>query len=121
YRFTKPDVVILQSGIVDCAPRTLSKKEKEFWLNFPLINKIVFRLIYKFPKQIRKARNISLTPPDEFEAQLTKLKNLFNEKPIFAFSILEATAEYNSQVPGIGKRISYYNQSLLKTFKQNFI
>ena len=29
YRFANPDFVILQSGIVDCAPRTMTKKEKE--------------------------------------------------------------------------------------------
>lgn len=121
YRFAKPDIVILQSGIVDCAPRTLTKNEKEFWLNFPLINKLVFRLIYKFPNQIRKIRNISLTPPNEFEAQIIKLKNLFKGIPVFALSILEATPEYELLVPGISARINFYNKLLKKVFEETYI
>ena len=121
YRFCKPDIIIVQSGIVDCAPRTLSKKEKEFWLNFPIINKVVFRLITKFPSQIRNYRKISLTSPEQFKFQLNKLKDLFNEKPLYFISIAKAHNNYDKLVPGVSNKIKAFNLILESVAKSNFI
>lgn len=121
YRFCNPDIVIVQSGIVDCAPRTMTKKEKEFWLNFPLINKIVYRIVYKYPNFLRKLRTISLTPPKEYKNQLIKLKKIFPKNPVFALSILEAKKGYEQKLPGISKRINDYNLILHDIFGANFI
>lgn len=109
YMQVKPDLVILQAGIVDCAPRALGQLEQE------VIKKMhLFRLVKPMTKLLRKYRRISYTKPKLFEQTLIKIKNIFAGKPLIAIGILPGCDEYDKLVPGISKKIELYNGILAK-------
>lgn len=68
-----PDVVILQVGIVDCAPRFISRKELDFTYAIGAIGKgLRYMLNKKWIKQIRK---ISYINKAEFKENLNKIQD----------------------------------------------
>lgn len=107
YKETKPDIVILQSGIVDCAPRALGQLEQQI-----VIKLRMFRLVHPFIKGLRKIRNITYTKPKEYEETLLKIKNSFPGKPFISIGILPGCEAYDKKVPGVSKRIEQYNAIL---------
>ncbi|MBS1495143.1 MAG: SGNH/GDSL hydrolase family protein [Bacteroidetes bacterium] len=107
YKLTNPDLVILHSGIVDCAPRALSQLELQL-----VIKLRIFRLVNPFTNFFRKHRNISYTNPKEFEETVVKIKNVFPDVPFVTIGILPGCDEYEKTVPGITKRINTYNEIL---------
>ncbi len=109
YKETNPDVVILQSGIVDCAPRALGQLEQQI-----VIKLRIFRLVHPFTKFLRKHRNLTYTKPKQFEATLLKIKNSFPGKPFISIGILPGCEAYDKKVPGISKKIELYNSILSK-------
>lgn len=109
YKETKPDVVILQSGIVDCAPRALGQLEQQIVIKLKM-----FRLVHPFTKFFRKHRNLTYTSPKNFEATLLKIKNSFPDKPFICIGILPGCEAYDKKVPGILKKIDLYNSILSK-------
>ncbi len=109
YVYTKPDLIILQAGIVDCAPRALGQFEQQ------IISKLrLFRLVSPFTKFLRKFRGISYTSPPAFEETLLKLKNTFPQKPFISIGILPGSDGYEALVPGISGKIKLYNNILKK-------
>lgn len=116
YRETKPDLVILQSGIVDCAPRALSQLEQQI-----VIKLRMFRLVHPFTKFFRKSRNLTYTKPGVFEETLLKIKNSFPDKPFVSIGILPGCEAYDKKVPGVSRKIEEYNALLRKhsTFIDN--
>lgn len=109
YVLVKPDLIILQSGIVDCAPRALGQLEQE------LIKKMhLFRFVKPMTKFLRKHRNISYSSPKIFEAALLKIKNAFAGKTLIGIGILPGCDAYDKIVPGITERIKLYNNIIAK-------
>lgn len=104
YTLVKPDMVILQSGIVDCAPRALSQFEQQL-----IIKLKMFRLVKPFTTFFRKHRNIAYTSPRVFEGTLLKIKSVFAGKPLVGIGILPGSKAYDAKVPGVSKRINTYN------------
>jgi len=116
YKETKPDLIILQSGIVDCAPRALSQLEQQI-----VIKLRMFRLVHPFTKFFRKSRNLTYTKPRVFEETLLKIKNSFPDKPFVSIGILPGCEAYDKKVPGVSRKIEEYNAILRKhaTFIDN--
>lgn len=109
YVLVKPDLIILQSGIVDCAPRALGQLELE------VIKKLhLFRLIKPMTQFLRKHRNIAYSSPKIFEQTLVKIKNTFPGKPLIGIGILPGCEDYDKITPGISKRINLYNSIIEK-------
>ncbi|MFZ4057309.1 MAG: SGNH/GDSL hydrolase family protein [Ferruginibacter sp.] len=107
YAVTDPDIIILQSGIVDCAPRALGQLELD------IIKKLhLFRMVKPFTSFLRKHRGLAYTSPKDFENYLLKIKAAFPEKPFIAIGILPGSEAYDKQVPGICNRIVQYNAIL---------
>ncbi|MEO7487472.1 MAG: SGNH/GDSL hydrolase family protein [Ferruginibacter sp.] len=109
YTQVNPDMIILQSGIVDCAPRALGQLEQQIIMKLHL-----FRLVHPLTKFMRKYRNISYTNPKIFEKTLLKIKNTFPEKPFISIGILPGCEAYNIKVPGVSEKIIEYNNILAK-------
>lgn len=107
YKVIKPDAVLMQCGIVDCAPRALTRLELQLVKKFHL-----FRLINPLTKALRRMRNIAYTSPRTFETAVKKLTAAFPECPVFAIGILPVRPAYETQVPGILKRVQQYNDIL---------
>lgn len=109
YKQFKPDLVFLQCGIVDCAPRSFSLMEKAF------IDKFRLRKITKiFEKKLRKYRNCTYTPKNRFLGSLLSIKKYFENIPFFSLGILQIAEEYEKLVPGIRKNAKEYNEILKK-------
>ena len=102
-----PNIVIVQSGIVDCAPRALRLLETE------IINSCYFISgLFKYLMPInfmRKYRNITYTSPKDFKNYLYLLIQRFSKSKIVFIEILPASIEYEIFLPGISKKIEKYN------------
>lgn len=107
YSASDPDIVIIQSGIVDCAPRALGWLEKEIINSNRLLR---FAFHHFFPTNLmRKYRKITYTKTSEFKKLIEELINRFSNSKIIFIGIVPASNEYEELVPGISKNIEEYN------------
>src|SRR5680860_398442 len=98
YALSYPNIVILQCGIVDCAPRALGKLEVR------IIKKLhLFRLVKPFITLLRKYRGLTYTNASVFEQALLKFKDKFPAVPFVAVGILPGCDEYDAIVPGVSE------------------
>lgn len=121
YKMFYPDVVIIQSGIVDCAPRPFTLFEEEFFkLDFftKFCKAILKRLTGNWLRNVRK---VAWTPPKMFRLYCIKFKETYPNIPVLALGILPPRREYELQLKGITKRITQYNNILKEIFGDNFI
>lgn len=121
YKMFCPDVVILQSGIVDCAPRPFTQFEEHFFtLNF--FTKGCKAILKRLTKSwLRTLRKVAWTPPKKFRLYCEQFKKAYPNIPILAIGILPPRAEYEKQAKGISKRIHEYNGILMDVFGENYI
>lgn len=112
-----PDIVVLQVGIVDCAPRFMSRKELDFTYALGVFGKGLRFLLNR--NWIKKLRNISYINEVEFQCNINKIQDKF-DCPVIAIGILPANEQYEARLPGIAKKIITYNEILNYTFR-NFI
>lgn len=117
-----PDIVIIQSGVVDCGPRAFSKFTYEF-LCQTIIGKVIRRLIkYTITsKRIRNWRRISWTSEKKYRAYLKKFKNEFPNSKVYAISILPVSENYEKTVPGMKKKTEIYNRILREEMEDRLI
>ncbi|MDX6190125.1 SGNH/GDSL hydrolase family protein [Flavobacterium sp. Fl-318] len=107
YKQFKPDLVFMQCGIVDCAPRSFSLLEKV------LIEKFRLRKFSRiFEKKFRKFRNCTYTNKTVFLDSLLKIRMSFENVPFFSVGILQVCEQYEILVPGIKKNVREYNHIL---------
>lgn len=118
----EPDIVIIQSGIVDCAPRAIGFIEKEIVRSSRVLNFLVRKLYpYRF---MRKYRKITYTKPNHFADMVNKMKMKFSDKRTIWIGIIPAVTEYENNVSGISKNIDQYNniiQSIMATNGGTFL
>lgn len=117
----QPDLVIVQSGIVDCAPRAFKMAEKQLLASIPIIKNIFNKVAERYGKKIRNARNVTYTKPELFKLYINKIQNDFKNKPVLFVGIVPASAEYEKAVQGITKNIELFNSILKKEAGDNFI
>lgn len=117
----RPDIIILQVGIVDCAPRVLSKRELSIVSHLGFISKFLNKIIKKYYSKLSTIRNISYVDIDQFEHNLNKFCSQFNNTRIFAVAIAKPSIKYREKSPLIIERYSKYNEVLRKIFGNNFI
>jgi lysophospholipase L1-like esterase len=103
------DAVIVQSGIVDCAPRFVKKWELKALQSIPMLGGKILSLLNK--NGVRKARKITYNAPEAFLQSIRTFENSFT-CPVVFLGILPATEAYENTLPGITKNIDTYNQIL---------
>lgn len=109
YKSFNPDIVILQSGVVDCAPRALRRVEVEMITSSRLLS-IIFRI---FPaKAVRKIRNITYVNEKSFEAHLRLITKMYCDSFFICIGILPAVIDYENKIPNISNNIKKYNNIL---------
>jgi lysophospholipase L1-like esterase len=108
-----PDVVILQVGIVDCAPRFLTASEKKVLLKIPFAGKSLIRGLNK--AWVRKLRNLTYVPLVPFKANIEGILKAFQACKCLCVAIIPARKEYETQLPGITDKIKTYNEVLERT------
>lgn len=108
YKNYLPDVVIIQSGIVDCAPRALSRMELKILLSSELTRILLSRVLpLKVMRRIRKKTYVNRKKFTEIYSQLI---SQFNSSKIVLIGILPISEEYNIRVGGIKKNRDDYNE-----------
>lgn len=116
-----PDIVILQVGIVDCAPRALSYHENIIYNNWWITRKILGQVIPRWGNTIRKIRNIRFVNKEEFRINLKRIVELLPNIKIYAIGIIPASIEYENFLPNITISIKEYNYILKEIFPETYI
>ncbi|MBJ05272.1 MAG: hypothetical protein CMP65_05180 [Flavobacteriales bacterium] len=112
YKFFKPDIVIIQCGIVDCAPRALTEFENKVLKKIPFL-KLSSGIIY----YLRKYRAYKYTSLNKFNDYCSRINKLLDKKTrIYCLGILPAFKKYEEKVPGIQNSVQEYNEVLKKHF-----
>lgn len=117
----EPDVVVVQSGIVDCAPRAFKMSERQLFLSIPLVSRVFTMVASRYGKNIRNLRNITYTKLDLYKTYVNKINASFNGKPVYFVGIVPAPAQYETNMKGISKNISNYNGVLKQIAGERFI
>lgn len=122
YKCYNPDIVIVQSGIVDCAPRALGKIEREIINSSRILSAIFNRF---FPLNfVRRYRHVTLTRDDIFKQNAHQIIETFSGSKLIWIGILPASNQYEKMLPGISNNIKKYNEiitSEIKVFGASFI
>jgi len=115
-----PDLVILQIGIVDCAPRALTQFENDFINRFAVTRKLANKYLPKYLNFLRRKRQVSYTSIADFEKGLKLIKETFNCK-VISIGIVPPSKAYEKNLLGIEKKVILYNNSLKKVFENEYI
>jgi hypothetical protein len=115
-----PDYVILQSGIVDAAPRALTKFENDFFNHFYITRRLVNLILPKFSGFFRKARKITYTNSEKYEKNVQAFIHIFHNK-LFWIGIPLSCESYEKKVPGISKSINKFNELLQNNLGSNYV
>lgn len=109
-----PGAVVLQIGIVDCAPRLLSKAEKDLFTACPFEG--FARVGSHVLKRVRgRSRKRTYVTEDDFEANL---RNFFERieavgvEEVVVLKILTAGEKYTAKNPDVQSAIMAYNAIL---------
>lgn len=106
----RPDLVFMQSGIVDCAPRALKVVEQQILSRLPLVGKLGVRLVKRYSAQLRRARGLTYTSLDVFADYVRRFSSLYSK--VYWVGILPASAAYEHKLEGIGRNVQRYNAVL---------
>jgi len=108
-----PDLAIIQSGIVDCAPRAFSRFENEFINKFRLTRSLSRRLLSRERiVKLRAKRKVTYTPLEAFASFVEKFSKAFPQ--VYWVEIAPSNPDYETRVPGITRNIGLYNDVLRK-------
>lgn len=106
----KPDLVIMQCGIVDCAPRALTIMEQQVLTRLPVLGRPLTALVRRYSKALRKARKMTYTPVETFAQYVARFEALFDD--VHWIGILPAMEAYDTKLEGIRRNIEIYNAVL---------
>jgi lysophospholipase L1-like esterase len=106
----RPDLVFMQSGVVDCAPRALTVIEQMVISRLPLFREPLTALVKKYSRFLRKARKMTYTSINMFVNNVERFEALFPN--VYWIGILPATEEYECKLEGIRRNTEVYNDVL---------
>ena len=121
YKQYKPDIVILQSGIVDCSPRAYTKNEEWFW-GLCFFTKAIRKLLSMTitTRRLRRIRKKVWTKETKYKEECNRYISLFPGSQCFVLSIIVSPA-CESVNPGMFYNVGKYNRILKEIFKENYI
>jgi hypothetical protein len=112
YEGYDPDVVIIQSGIVDCAPRALSWLEKEL-INSNRILSYLFSHLMPI-NLMRKYRKLTYTKQNDYKKFIKEFTIRFSNCKIIFIGIIPASNEYEAFLPNVSQNIKCFNEIIKK-------
>jgi len=115
----EPDFIIIHSGLNDCRPEAFSEFQKLFISKilprrFSFLRKNLFN-----PKLILR-RQVYRVSKRSFRKTVKKFSLIFKDAKIFWLEIV-AESKYENDRPGVGKRISDYNNIIEKNVTGDFV
>jgi hypothetical protein len=102
-----PTLVLMQCGIVDCAPRALSITEQQIISRLPVASSFVASVVKRNAKRLRRYRKLTYTPSSVFVKYIEHFESLYDH--VHWIGILPATEEYENLISGITENINKYN------------
>lgn len=114
-----PAMVIVQAGIVDCAPRAFRRSEIAVLLATRAGRALLNRMERSTIRLLRRIRNVSYVSERQFEKNVVQIANSFT-CPVVWLGILGG-ARYDELVPGITARIAKYNAILHRVLREQFM
>lgn len=108
YKVVKPDIVIVHSGIVDCAPRALSRLERDFVASNRILTVFFNRFVSIY--KLRKFRKITYVNEKTFKHYIEQIVYSFDYAQLVWIGILPASIEYEKKIPGIIRNVVRYNE-----------
>lgn len=117
----EPDLIVLQIGIVDCYPRSLTRFESQVFSRIPIFKHISKYFVKKFYKQLISTRNITYVNQKDFKTNLKVIKSYFPNVQWLVVPIAPASDEYKKINPLIESNINKYNQILKENFSEDFL
>jgi len=110
----RPDLVFMQSGVVDCAPRALTVIEQQVISRLPLVSRPIASLVKRYSHMLRRARKMTYTPLETFVEYVSKFESIFQN--VYWIDILPVFALYESKVEGMQRNTETYS-AILRTHK----
>lgn len=111
-RTLDPILVIMQSGVVDCAPRALTRVEQYAVANLPILKRLLVPLVKRYSPLLRRLRKITYTSPASFAVHVDQFEKRFNN--VVWLGIVPSTPEWEKRVIGIGTQIELFNAILAR-------
>lgn len=113
----KPDLVVLQVGIVDCYPRALKRGEVSIIKRLPnTLSMILHKQIKRHYSYLIKRRKIQYIGAAEFKANLLALRKMFPNAQFCIVPIAPPCSDYKARNPLIESAIASYNGILTDLF-----
>lgn len=122
--FLKPNLCIIQLGIVDCAPRIFTKNEARALSLFPnKIRNFITKFGSKNRHRITKFRQICYVPAKKFESNYNILiKNILaTGSRIILINIVDTSDTNNEKSFDFQNKITAYNQTIQKLATEHSI
>lgn len=113
------DLLIVQAGIVDCAPRAFSKRELDLLQSFKLGRLVLAALKGRGTRLLRRIRRISYVQPTVFAANVLSLKNAVRCNILWLEIV--GSSNYDSLVPGITKSIRLFNRIIAERLGDSYV
>jgi lysophospholipase L1-like esterase len=113
----RPDACVIQVGIVDCAPRPLSERERTWLGRVPVaaLQRKLIRLLHVHRARVIAARRlIQWTPLPEFRAAFQDLADACCAagQPLAVLEILPGTRAVVARNPKLAAQIDAYNAAM---------
>lgn len=115
-----PDALVVQCGIVDCAPRALRRWERDALARVPG-GKRVAKLVEQNARALRRLRDVAFTPPAAFSTAVRAMRDKAKPARLLWVGIAPASAEYERAVPGITARVRSYNGLLQAALGADYV
>ncbi|SCZ27863.1 MULTISPECIES: hypothetical protein [unclassified Pseudomonas] len=113
----KPDLVVLQVGIVDCYPRALKRNELSVIMRLPkVVSMFLHQQIKRYYSYLIERRRIQYVGPAEFKANLQAMRDMFPCAQFRIVPIAPPCSDYKARNPLIESAITSYNQILIDLF-----
>lgn len=106
----RADLVFMQSGIVDCAPRALTLVEKRIIARLPLLRGLCLKLVKRHSAFLRRKRQLTYTSVDAFATGVRQFEALFPK--VYWIGILPASEHYEAKAGGIQRNVAIFNAVL---------
>ncbi len=121
FRPDKGDVLIIQCGIVDCAPRPIPSSVGKFVSRLPgILQQVVRKFLHHYrPRILHSGFSWRHIIPQEFKSTLIKwlatAKEDFNR--VYVFNIAPTNESIEAHSPGLSSSIELYNKLISKSIK----
>lgn len=116
------DVIILQNGIVDCAPRPIPRKIRNVVSQLPnFLRKQVIKFLHNHRAKLQNlGLKYFLVKPNDFFEEYKKFLKLASKvaKRVYVFNIVPTNDDMEIQSPGLKKSITQYNELIAECIKE---